>query len=232
MDFSVIPRNLPYMLSGLAMTFFLAGVSMVASIVTGTIFALMRVSKIAAVRVPTGLFIDVMRTIPLIMVMFWFFFLIPLFTGQPVSALGAALIALVVFNTSYMAEVIRAGLLSVHRTQLEAAYSSGLHYLQTTWFVVLPQAFRNMLPAIINRLVALVMGTSLAYIIGVTEFFRAANNVNNRVYQSYVIYGFVAIVYFLSCYGLSLIGRYLERRLDPETRAVAETLLPGSSGFA
>ena len=232
MDFSVIPLNLSYMLSGLAMTFFLAGISTMASIVTGTIFALMRVSKIPAISVPVGLFIDVMRTIPLIMMMFWFFFLIPLMTGEPVSALAAAIVALVVFNTSYMAEVIRAGLQSVHRTQSEAAYSSGLRYLETMWYIVLPQAFRNMLPAIINRLVALVMGTSLAYIIGVTEFFRAANNVNNRVYQSYVIYGFVAVVYFLCCYSLSLVGRYLERQLDPAAQAAAKRLLPGGAGSA
>ena len=121
MDFSVIPTNLSYMLSGLAMTFFLAGVSMVASIFTGTIFALMRVSKRAVISVPAGLFVDVMRTVPLIMMMFWFFFLIPLMTGEPVSALFAVLVALVVFNTSYMAEVIREGLKSVHRTQSEAA---------------------------------------------------------------------------------------------------------------
>ncbi|MCC6469936.1 MAG: amino acid ABC transporter permease [Alphaproteobacteria bacterium] len=232
MDFSVIPLNLPYMLHGLGVTFLLAIVSMVASILTGTIFAMMRVSKIAAIRVPAAMFIDVMRTIPLIMVMFWFFFLIPLLTGQPVSAMVAAMVALIVFNTSYMAEVIRAGLQSVHRTQFEAAYSSGLRYLQTMLYIVLPQAFRNMLPAIINRLVALVMGTSLAYIIGVTEFFRAANNVNNRVYQSYVIYGFVAVVYFLCCYSLSLLGRHLERQLDPSAQAATKSLLSRGTGSA
>ena len=230
MDFSVIPANLSYMLSGLAMTFFLAGVSMVASIFTGTIFALMRVSKRAVISVPAGLFVDVMRTVPLIMMMFWFFFLIPLMTGEPVSALFAVLVALVVFNTSYMAEVIRAGLKSVHRTQSEAAYSSGLSYIETMWYIVLPQAFRNMLPAIVNRMVALVMGTSLAYIIGVTEFFRASNNVNNRVYQSYVIYGFVAVVYFLCCYSLSLVGRYIERRLDPAAKAATKSLMLGGGG--
>lgn len=219
MDFSVIPANLPYMMQGLALTIALAVSGMAASLVTGTLFAMMRISKIKAIRIPAAIFIDVMRTIPLLMVMFWFFFLIPILTGQPVSALLAAFVALVAFNTSYMAEVIRSGLQSVQKTQAEAAYSSGLSYLQAMRYVILPQAFRNMLPAIINRLVALFMGTSLAYIIGVTEFFRAANNVNNRVYQSYVIYSFVAIVYFICCYSLSLLGRYLERRLDPVGQA-------------
>lgn len=214
MDFSVILTNLDYLLQGLGVTFLLAGIGMLMSLVTGTLFAMMRISKIAAVRIPAAIFIDVMRTVPLIMVIFWFFFLIPILTGRPVSAFGAALVALIVFNTSYIAEVVRAGLQSVHRTQSEAAYSSGLSYLQVMRYVILPQAFRNMLPAVISRLVALVMGTSLAYIIGVTEFFRAANNVNNRVFQSYAIYSFVAVVYFVCCYSISLLGRYLERRLN------------------
>jgi His/Glu/Gln/Arg/opine family amino acid ABC transporter permease subunit len=226
MDFSVIPPNLSYMLQGLGVTFVLAIVSMVASLISGTFFAMMRTSSVAGVRIPAAVFIDVMRTVPLIMVMFWFFFLIPIVTGRSVSAFGAALVALIVFNTSYMAEVIRAGLLSVRRTQTEAAHSSGLSYVQTMWYVILPQAFRNMLPAVVNRLIALVMGTSLAYIIGVTEFFRAANNVNNRVYQSFAIYTFVAAVYFICCYSISLIGRHFERRLNLTSPMITKPLLP------
>jgi His/Glu/Gln/Arg/opine family amino acid ABC transporter permease subunit len=232
MDFSVIPRNLPYMLQGFALTVMLALASMGASLVTGTLFAMLRLSPNGWVRVPVGIFIDVMRTIPLIMVIFWFFFLMPIVTGHPVTPIVAALIALVVFNTSYMAEVIRGGILSVSRTQMDAARSSGLGYLRAMWHVILPQAFRNMLPAIINRFVALFMGTSLVYIIGVTEFFRAANNINNRVFQSYVIYGFVAVVYFVCCYGLSLIGQHLLERLDPASRASTERLLPRPSSSA
>ena len=121
------------MLQGLGVTFVLAIVSMVASLISGTFFAMMRTSSVAGVRIPAAVFIDVMRTVPLIMVMFWFFFLIPIATGRSVSAFGAALVALIVFNTSYMAEVIRAGLLSVRRTQTEAAHSSGLSYVQTMW---------------------------------------------------------------------------------------------------
>src|SRR5512145_1909661 len=129
MDFSVIPRNLPYMLQGLGLTVMLALVSMSASLVTGTVFAMLRLSPHRWVRVPVGIFIDVMRTIPLIMVIFWFFFLVPIVTGRPVTPLSAALIALIVFNTSYMAEVIRGGILSVPRTQMDAARGSGIGYL-------------------------------------------------------------------------------------------------------
>lgn len=225
MDFSVIPRNLPYMMQGLGLTFLLAIVSMSASLVTGTAFAMLRLSASRWLRIPAAIFIDVMRTVPLIMVIFWFFFLMPIVTGRPVTPLIAALIALIVFNTSYMAEVVRAGILSVPLTQMDAARGSGLGYLSAMWHVVLPQAFRNMLPAVVNRFVALFMGTSLAYIIGVTEFFRAANNINNRVFQSYVIYGFAALVYFVCCYTLSLLGGWLQRRLDPSIRAAAPRLI-------
>jgi ABC-type amino acid transport system permease subunit len=108
--------------------------------------------------------------------------------------------------------VIRAGIQSIPKGQVEAARAIGLTHLQAMRHVVLPQAFRNMSPALVSRFIALFMGTSLAYIIGVTEFFRAANNVNNRVYRSYEIYGFVAIVYFVCCYALSVVSAALERR--------------------
>ena len=208
------------MLSGLQWTFILAAVSMVASFGAGIVFAMLRLSPYPWLRRPAIVYIDVMRTIPLIMVIFWVFFLVPVLTGRPTTPVRAALFALIVFNTSYMAEVIRAGIQSVSRTQTEAARASGLTHLQTMRFVILPQAIKNMVPALVNRFIALFMGTSLAYIIGVTEFFRAANNVNNRVYRSYEIYGFVAVVYFVCCYSLSLISQLLERRLARPDRVL------------
>ena len=208
------------MLSGLQWTFILAAVSMVASFGAGIVFAMLRLSPYPWLRGPAIVYIDVMRTIPLIMVIFWVFFLVPVLTGRPTTPVRAALFALIVFNTSYMAEVIRAGIQSVSRTQTEAARASGLTHLQTMRFVILPQAIKNMVPALVNRFIALFMGTSLAYIIGVTEFFRAANNVNNRVYRSYEIYGFVAVVYFVCCYSLSLISQLLERRLARPDRVL------------
>jgi glutamate/aspartate transport system permease protein len=231
-DFSVIPQNLPYMMRGLGVTVMLAGISMVASLITGTVFAMLRLSAFRWIRIPAGIFIDVMRTVPLIMAIFWFFFMMPVVTGRPVTPFVAVTIALIVFNTSYMAEVVRGGILSVPKAQMESARSSGLNYLYAMWYVILPQAFRNMLPAIVSRFIALFMGTSLAYVIGVTEFFRAANNINNRVFQSYVIYGFVAVVYFVCCYGISLLGRYFEKRLDPAGRAIANYADPKLSASA
>jgi His/Glu/Gln/Arg/opine family amino acid ABC transporter permease subunit len=209
----VIWRNLPYMLRGLELTVVLATVSLVGSFVLGTLLALLRMSAWRALRWSAAVYVDVVRMIPLVMVIFWVFFLIPKLSGQPVTPVVAALIALTGFNASYMAEVIRAGIQTVPNGLVEAARSSGLTYMQTMTRIVLPLAFKNMLPAIVNRFIALFMGTSVAYIIGVTEFFRAANDINNRVFRPYEIYSFVAVVYFLFCYCLSLLGRALERRL-------------------
>jgi His/Glu/Gln/Arg/opine family amino acid ABC transporter permease subunit len=229
-DLRVIVENLPYMLSGLQWTVILAAVSMVGSFVFGAIFAMLRLSRVWWLRWPAIIYIDVVRTVPLIMVIFWVFFLVPILTGQPTTPVRAALFALIAFNTSYMAEVIRAGIQSIPGGQVEAAKATGLTYLQAMRHIILPQAIKNMLPALVNRFIALFMGTSLAYIIGVTEFFRAANNVNNRVYRSYEIYGFVAIVYFVCCYSLSLLSSALERRFAGPDRRVAGPARPSVTG--
>jgi len=148
-------------------------------------------------------------------------------TGTTVPPVFAAGVALIAFNSSYMAEVIRAGIESVPRGLVEAARGSGLSYLQCMGHIILPVALKNMLPALVSRLIALLMGTSLAYIIGVTEFFRAANDINNRVFRPYEIYIFVAVVYFVLCYSLSLVGRYIERRLSGEWSSTAHSTTSG-----
>jgi His/Glu/Gln/Arg/opine family amino acid ABC transporter permease subunit len=222
MDFNFLSTYLPYLLDGLAVTIQLAAISLVGSLALGTVLAMMRLSPFWWIRWPAILYVDTVRMVPLIMVIFWFFFLLPILIGQPVAAMVAALAALIAFNASYMAEVIRSGIQSVPRGLAEAARCSGLSYGQCMRHVVLPIAIRNILPALINRLVALFMGTSLTYIIGVTEFFRAATNINNRIFRPYEIFLFVALVYFAFCYSLSLFGGYLERRLavdkSPERR--------------
>ena len=216
MDFGSILPYMPYLLSGLAVSMMLALVSLAGSLVGGTFLALFRLSPWWWLRWPAIIYIDVLRMVPLIMVIFWFFFLIPILTGRSVSATAAALAALIAFNSSYMAEVMRAGIQSVPRGLIEAGRCSGLTYRQCMWHIVLPIATKNILPALVNRLVALVMGTSLVYVIGVTEFFRAANNINNRVFRPYETYIFVALVYFVLCYSLSLFGSFLEKRLAHE----------------
>lgn len=218
MKLDVIIDNLPYMLEGFKITLFLASASILGSLITGTVFALLRLSHFWWLRWPAAIYIDLLRSIPLLMFIFWFFFLVPIIVGRPVSPLVAAMVALIAFNTSYMAEVIRAGIQSVPKTQMEAGRSSGLSYLQCMARIILPQAFLNMLPAVVSRMIALFMSSSLGYIIGVTEFFRAAHNINSRVFEPYTIFTFVAVVYFFSGFTLSLFARYLQRRLAPHER--------------
>jgi His/Glu/Gln/Arg/opine family amino acid ABC transporter permease subunit len=216
LDFGIFLPYMPYLLNGLGVTMMLALVSLAGSLVGGAFLAVLRLSPWWWFRWPAILYIDALRMVPLIMVVFWFFFLLPILTGRPVSGTAAALAALIAFNSSYMAEVMRAGIQSVPRGVIEAGRCSGLTYRQCMWHLVLPIATKNILPALVNRLVALVMGTSLVYVIGVTEFFRAANNINNRIFKPYETYILVAVAYFVLCYSLTLLGSYLERRLTPD----------------
>lgn len=213
MDFSFLANNLRYLLEGLSVTIALAALSFIGCLIVGTLLALLRLSPWRWLRWPAILYIDVVRMIPLIMVIFWFFFLLPIVIGRPVSAFSAGLAALIAFHSTYIAEVIRAGIQSVPRGFVEASRCSGMSYRHCMRHIVLPIATRNILPALVNRFVALFMGTSLVYVIGVTELFRAATNVNASVFRPYEVYIFVALIYFAFCYSLSLVGGSLERRL-------------------
>lgn len=219
---------LPYLLSGLELTLLLSVFSLIGSTLGGMVLAVLRMSPVWFLRWPAALYVDLVRMIPLVMVIFWIFFLIPILTGQAVTPTLAALAALITFNSSYMAEVIRAGIQAVPRGLGEAARCGGMSYVQCMRHVILPIAVRNMLPALVNRLVALVMGTSLASIIGVTEFFRASNDVNNRLFLPYTVFTMVAAVYFILCFTLSVLSRILERRLSLGQRLPAEDLATSS----
>jgi glutamate/aspartate transport system permease protein len=213
MDFRFLLTSARYLLDGLAVTLALAAISFASCIVVGTLLALLRLSPWKVVRVPAGIYIDLVRMVPLIMVIFWFFFLLPIAIGRPVDAFVAGAAGLVAFHSTYIAETIRAGIQSVPRGMIEASRCSGMNYRQCMWHVILPIATRNMLPSLVNRFVALFMGTSLVYVIGVTEFFRAASNVNMRAFKPYETYTFVALVYFAFCYAFSRVGARIERRL-------------------
>ena len=221
----VIIANLPYMMRGLLVTLELAVAGLAGSLLLGILLAALRLYAWRGVRMVVGAGVDLMRMVPLIMVMFWIFFLIPILTGQPIDPLLAASVALIVFNASYMAEIVRAGILAVPRGLAEAARASGLGVSTMFLHVVLPLACKSMLPAMVNRFVTLFMATTLAYTIGVTEFFRTATQVNARVFQPFEILGFVALTYFVFCSALSLLGRWLAVRLGRADRVEAGTFI-------
>ena len=212
----VILQNLPYLMRGLRVTAFITVVCMAASFALGVVLALLRRSALRPLRAGATLYIELLRSTPLLMVIFWFYFLLPLLTGKSLEPLVAGIIAMIAFQSAYVAEIVRAGIASVKAGQLEAALALGLSYRAAMRLVVLPQALRNMLPALVARFVALFKSTSLLYVIGVVEFFRAATIVNSREFRSMEIFLFVAFVYFCCGATASAVGAWLERTLATE----------------
>ena len=214
MDLAVIIDNLPFMMSGLRLTFVLSLLAIALAFLIGCPLGLARMAHSRFVRLPAIIYIEIMRGTPVIMVIFWVFFFLPKITQLPLSATVSGTAALVFFYASHIAEITRAGVQAVPKSQVEGAQAIGLNYAQVMAYVILPQALRNMIPALISRFVAIVMATSLLSILGVVELFRAAIIVNNREIRSYEIYTFVAATYFLACYVISRFGRWCEHRLN------------------
>ena len=217
-DFDVIQRALPYLWQGMQFSLGLTLLAMLGGIVLGTLLALMRLSPYKILSYPSGAYVNLVRSIPLILVIFWFYFLIPIaikkLTGNPyASGLGpfySALIAFTMFEAAYYCEIIRAGIQSVPRGQVSAAYALGLNYRQSTMLVVLPQAFRNMVPILLTTSIILFQDTSLVYVVGLTDFMGAASKFARRDGRLVEMYLFAALVYFIICYS----GSYLVKRLQ------------------
>jgi glutamate/aspartate transport system permease protein len=199
LDFSVIQRALPFLLEGLALSFFLTAVAMLGGVVLGLALAVVRLSrwKVAAI-LATG-YVNGFRAIPLVLVIFWFYFLVPLALGHSMGALQSVIIAFILFEAAYYSEIFRAGLKSIRPGQWQAAYASGLGYFQTLRFVILPQALRNMLPLMITQAVVLFQDTSLVYVISLRDFMTSASIVANRDNRLIETYLFAALVYFIIC---------------------------------
>lgn len=207
----VVLEAAPYLLQALGRSWLLA----IMSIGFGTLLAL----PLAAGRVygPAGIrhicvaVIEIVRGTPDLMVLFWIYFSYPALTGEALSSWSAATIALSIIAGVYLAEVIRGGLYSISRSQREAGVSTGLTEFQTFSYVILPQAVHNMIPAFIAQLISSFKTTSLAYIIGVIEFFRAIVLMNNALFAPYALYITLGCGYFVCCYAMS----WVVRRLDP-----------------
>jgi His/Glu/Gln/Arg/opine family amino acid ABC transporter permease subunit len=183
--------------------------------VLGTLVALGRLSRWPLVYYPATLYVEVIRGVPLVMVIFWFWFIIPQLLRRPIPEYGVALTAFVIFEAAYFGEIVRAGVQSVPRGQVEAARALGLSGGQGLRFVVLPQALRNMLPSLVTQMIVLFKDTSLASIIGYVDLTKAAQIVNNREIRPFELYLFIAVVYWICTYAMSRAARHLERRLSP-----------------
>ncbi|HBO3803574.1 TPA: amino acid ABC transporter permease [Pseudomonas aeruginosa] len=200
-------------LGGLALTLVLASLALLLALPLGILLGLARVSPWRWLRWPVTALVFVVRGVPLLMAIFWAYFFLPTLTGQRTDQFTTMLLALVLFDAVYLAEIVRAGIQGLDRGQFEAARSLGLGYLASMRLVILPQALRNMLPSLVNQFVSTIKETSLGYIIGLAEVSFIASQINTQVFtlptQVYLILG---LTYFILCFGLSRFAFWLERR--------------------
>ena len=221
-DFDVIERSIGYLFrEGMVFTLTLTALAMTGGIIFGTLLAMMRLSSIKPISMLAGGYVNLMRSVPLVLVIFWFFFLVPYIgawvTGAsrpiPVGAFWSAVITFTMFEAAYYCEIMRAGIQSIARGQVWSGYALGLNYWQTMGYIVLPQAFRNMIPVLLTQTIILFQDTSLVYVISATDFLGAAAKVANRDYRLVEMYTFVAVVYFIISYGLSYLVKRLQDRI-------------------
>lgn len=212
LDWTIIVDNWRLLLSGFGITLKLALLAIGFSFSLGIVAGALRLSRNPLLFYPALLYIEVIRGVPLIMVIFWFYFMTPILVGRPLDNFTSALIAFVVFEGAYMAEIIRAGIQSVPVGQIDAAVATGMNTLQTMRFIILPQAVRNMIPSLVTRFIILFMDTSLAYIIGVRELTRVARIISEREFRAFEVFTFIAIVYFICTFAMSLVSRRVEAR--------------------
>jgi len=202
----------PFLLRGLAVSWLLAIVSVSIGMVAGTALAFCRMKGPFGVKQIAIAFIEIVRAVPPLTVIFLAFFSVPVLIGHSVSPWTAGFFALSVIAAAYLAEVIRAGVQSVPAIQLESAYATGLSRSHTLCLIVLPQALRNMAPAFIAHFVLLFKTTSVIYVIGIIDFYRAIQLVNNRDFAPYALYSTMAIGYFVCCYAFT----FVIKRMDPK----------------
>jgi polar amino acid transport system permease protein len=223
LDLGVIWRNLDFLLiqgflgfgNFVGGTLRLAIPSIVLGFILGIFIGLGRLSSRAWIRVPATLYVEFFRGVPLVMVIFWIWFIIPILLKTKIPEFGVALTAFVIFEAAYLGEIVRAGIQSVPRGQVEAATAVGLSPSATMRHVVLPQALKNMIPSLVTQFIVLFKDTSLASIIGFMDLTKAAQVVNNREIRPFELYLFIALVYWICTYSMSRYARSLEKRLGP-----------------
>jgi glutamate/aspartate transport system permease protein len=221
LDFEVIGRTWPYLLTGLQYTLQLTAVAALGGVVFGTLLAMARLSSLKPLRLAAAGYVNLMRSIPLLLVIFWFYFLVPVvlqaITGseRPIQ-LGAdrsAYITFIMFEAAFFAEIMRAGIQSITKGQVNAGYALGFTYWQSMRLVILPQAFRNMLPILLTQTIVLFQDVSLVSLLNVTDFVGASVKIAQRDSRVVELYLFVAIIYFALSFTLSALVKRLQKRI-------------------
>ncbi len=216
LDFGFLNWNLitNFIWKGLVFSVQLTLIAMIGGIILGTILALMRLSGKKWLVMAAAFYVNTLRSIPLVMVILWFFLLIPLLIGKSLGAELSAIITFTVFEAAYYSEIMRAGIQSVSKGQVNAGYAVGMTYSQCMKLIVLPQAFRNMLPVLLTQTIILFQDTSLVYAIGAYDLlkgFEIAGKNFNRPSEAYIVAG---VVYFVICFSLSMLVRRLQKKIQ------------------
>ena len=202
-----------FVLKGLIFSIELTIVATLGGILFGTLLALMRLSGRKALMLPATIYVNGMRSVPLVMVILWFYLLVPLLIGRPIGAELSAVVTFIAFEAAYFSEIMRAGIQSIPRGQVFAGQALGMTYSQNMRLVVLPQAFRNMLPVLLTQTIILFQYTSLVYAIGAYDLlkgFVTAGKIYGRPEEAYLL---AAVVYFVICFGLSYIVKRLQAKI-------------------
>jgi His/Glu/Gln/Arg/opine family amino acid ABC transporter permease subunit len=220
MDLSVVANNWKFLIvQGLigfgpfiGGTLRLAIPAIVLGFVLGIFVGLARLAEARVIRVPATAYVEFFRGVPLVMVIFWIWFIIPQLLRLPIPEYGVALTAFVIFEAAYFGEIVRAGVQSVPRGQVEAATALGMTTTKTMTYVILPQALKNMVPSLVTQMIVLFKDTSLASIIGYVDLTKAAQIANNREIKPFQLYLFIAVIYWICTYSMSRVAQRLEHR--------------------
>jgi glutamate/aspartate transport system permease protein len=210
-DWSVIG---PFVTKGFIFSIWLTVVATVGGIILGTFLALMRLSGKAWLEIPAAAYVNTMRSIPLVMVLLWFFLIIPFAIGRPLGAETSAVITFIAFEAAYFSEIVRAGIQSIPRGQIHAGQAVGMTYGQNMRFVILPQAFRNMLPVFLTQTIILFQDTSLVYAIGAYDMLKGFETAGKNYGRPVEAYLLAAVVYFFMCLALSYAARRLQQKIQ------------------
>ena len=213
LDLSVIKPSLGFIWTGLLFSANLTLIAMSGGIVLGTLLAMARLASLGPLSRIASAYVNLMRSIPLVMVILWFFLVIPLITGKPIGAERSAIITFTAFEAAYYSEIMRAGIQSVSRGQVSAAQALGMTYWQMMALVVLPQAFRNMLPILLTQTIILFQDTSLVYAIGAKDLLKAAEIAGKNYNRPIEMYLFAAVIYFVLCITLSTLVKRLQKKI-------------------
>jgi glutamate/aspartate transport system permease protein len=213
-DTAVVFDNLHFLVEGMQTTLILTLIAISGGLLLGTLLALARLSTFRTLSFFAGSYVNFFRSMPLILVIFWFYFLVPHIVGRPVGGFYSVLVAFVMFEAAYYCEIMRAGIQSVRQDQIYAGQALGLTYTQNMRYVVLPQAFRNMVPILLTQAIILFQDTSLVYVVGIKDFLVSADLVANRENRILEMFTTVALVYFVICLSGSLLVKRLQRKFS------------------